>query len=270
MKKKIILGLGLGFLVLLVAGVIVVGFFLGDLVKAGMEKVGPKITRTTLTVDAVSVSLLGGSAGVKGLVLGNPEGYKAPSAISVGKAAVSISPGSILSDKIVIRSVEVRNAEITFEGNPLGANNLTKLMDNVNALSAAANKAETNPPAAMSGDTKKPAKKLEVDDFLISGAKIHANLSGIPGLQAQAITLPLPDIHLTDLGKGNDGITAADLTKKVLGEVTTGTIKALTAAVADLGKDVAGAAKDAAQNAGKAAGEGVDKLKKGIGGLFGK
>jgi hypothetical protein len=258
MKKKIILGLGLGLLVLLVVGVIVVGFFLGDLVKAGMETVGPKITQTTLTVDSVSVSLLGGSAGVSGLVLGNPEGYKAPQAISVGKAAVSLSPGSLLSDKIVIRSVEVRNAEITFEGNPLGANNLTKLMDNVNA------------PATMSPGEKKPAKKLEVDDFLLSGAKIHASLSGIPGLQAQEITLPLPDIHLTDLGKGNDGITAADLTKKVLGEITTGTIKALTAAVADLGKDVTGAAKAAAQNAGKAAGEGVDKLKKGIGGLFGK
>ncbi len=264
MKKKIILGLGLGLVVLLVVGVIVFGFFLGDLVKAGMETVGPKITQTTLTVDSVSVSLLGGSAGVSGLVLGNPEGYKAPSAISVGKAAVSLSPGSLLSDKIVIRSVEVRNAEITFEGNPLGANNLTKIMANVNALTAATG---TNAPAAASPGGKKPAKKLEVDDFLITGAKIHANLTGIVNKE---ITLPLPDIHLTDLGKDNDGITAADLTKKVLGEITTGTIKALTAAVADLGKNITGAAKDAAQNAGKAANEGVDKLKKGIGGLFGK
>ncbi len=263
MKKKIIIGLGLGILVVLVVGVIVVGFFLGDIVKAGMETVGPKITQTTLAVDSVSVSLLGGSAGVNGLVLGNPEGYKAPSAISVGKAAVSLSPGSLLSDKIVIRSIEVRNAEITFEGNPLGANNLTKIMANVNALNAAAG---TNSPATVSSATKKPARKLEVDDFLLTGAKVHASISGIPGLQAQEITLPLPDIHLTDLGKGNDGITAADLTQRVLGEITTGTIKALTAAVADLGKDMTGAAKGAMQNATK----GASQLKKGIGGLFGK
>ena len=269
MKKKIILGVGIGLVVLLVVGVVVVGVYLGDIVKVGMETVGPKITQTTLMVDTVNVSLLGGSAGVKGLVLGNPEGYKSPSAISVGKASVSLSPGSLLADKIVIRSVEIRDAEITFEGNPLGANNLTKLMDNVNALSASANKAETNPPATSSG-AKKPAKKLEVDDFLISGAKIHASISGIPGLPAQEITLPLPDIHLTDLGKGNDGITAADLTKKVLGEITTGTVKALASAVADLTKNVTDAAKDVLQNAGKAGVDSVDKLKKGLGGLLGK
>lgn len=265
MKKKILIGIGIGIVALLVVGVLVVGVFLGDIVKAGMETVGPKITQTTLTVDSVNVSLLGGSAGVNGLVLGNPEGYKAPQAISVGKAAVSLAPGSLLSDKIVIRSVEVRDAEITFEGNPLGANNLTKIMDNVNAMTASA--ANTNAPAVPAAGAKKPAKKLEVDDLLITGAKIHANLTGVVNKE---ITLPLPDIHLTGLGAGSDGITAADLTKTVLGEITSGTIKALTSAVADLGKDVGGAAKGAAQDAGKAASEGVDKVKKGLGGLFGK
>ena len=266
MKKKIILGIGIGIVVLLVVGVIAVGVFLGSIVKAGMETVGPKVTQTTLTVEAVNISLLGGSASVKGLVLGNPAGYQAPQAISVGDAAVSLAPGSLLSDKIVIRSVAVRNAEITFEGNPFGANNLTKIMDNVNAMTASAH-AGTNAPAASAAGAKKPAKKLEVDDLLITGAKIHANLTGVVNKE---ITLPLPDIHLTDLGKGSDGITAADLTKTVLGQVTTGTIKALTTAVADLGKNVSGAAKGAAQEAGKAANEGVEKVKKGLGGLFGK
>jgi uncharacterized protein involved in outer membrane biogenesis len=274
--KKTILILVLVLAVALVAGVVVVGLHLGDIVKAGLERVGPKITQTSLKVDAVNVSLLGGSAGVKGLVLGNPEGYPAPSAISIGKAAVSLSPGSILSDKIVIHSVEVRDTEITFEGNPLGANNLTKIMDNVNALTPAADKAATNAPAARTSTSeKKPAKKLEVDDFLIAGAKVHANLTG---LVSKEINLILPDIHFTDLGKGSDGITAADLAQKILGEIRTDTVKALTAAVNDLGKQAADVAKAAAQNAvngaltnaNKAVGENVDKLKTGLGGLLGK
>jgi len=266
MKKKIILGIGIGIVFLLVVGVIVVGLHLGDIVKAGLEKVGPKITQTSLTVDSVSVSLLAGSAGVKGLVLGNPEGYKAPQAISISNAAVSLSPGSLLSDKIVIRSIEVRDAEITFEGNPLGANNLVQIMNNVNPATAAVDQS-TNAPATASPAEKKAAKKLEVDDLLITGAKVQANITGLVNRQ---ITLTLPDIHLTDLGQGNGGITAADLTQKVLGEITAGTLKSLIAAVAGLGKDVTGAAKDAAQDAGKAAGQGVDKLKKGLGGLLGK
>jgi len=245
MKKKILLGIGIGLVVVIVAVVIIVGFFLGDVVKAGMETVGPKITQTTLTVSSIHIGILTGSASVNELVLGNPDEYKAksPNAISVGKTAVSVAPFSVLSDKIVIKSVEVRSPEISFEGNPFGANNLKKIMDNVNAFTGPAAAPATNAPA-QSG-AKKPAKKLEVDDFLITGAKVHFN----------GATLPLPDIHLADLGKGSDGITASDLTKRVLSEVTSATIKAIGSSLGD---------------AGKAVGGGASKLGKSIGGLFGK
>ena len=73
MKKKIIIGAILGFLLLIVIGVLVAGLFLGNIVKVGMEKVGPKVTQTSLKVDSVSVGIFSGSAGVNGLVLGNPE-----------------------------------------------------------------------------------------------------------------------------------------------------------------------------------------------------
>jgi len=246
MKKKILIGIGIGLVVVIVIAVLVVGFFLGDVVKAGMETIGPKVTQTSLTVDSVYVGILTGSAGVNNLVLGNPEEYKAksPNAITVGKAAVSVAAASVLSDKIVIKSVEVRSPEITFLGNPLGANNLKKIMDNVNAFTGGA---EAKPAASApeQAGAKKPAKKLEVDDFLISGAKVHFN----------GVTLPLPDIHFTDLGKGPDGITAADLIKKVLGEITTATLKAVVGSVGD---------------AGKAVGNEASKIGKSIGGLFGK
>jgi len=257
MKKKILIGIGIGIIAVIVIVVVVVGFFLGDVVKVGMETVGPKVTQTSLTVGSVHVGILTGSAGVNNLVLGNPDEYKAkaPNAISVGKAVVSVAPMSVLSDKIVIKSVEVRSPEITFEGNPLGANNLKKIMDNVNAFTggAQAKPADTNAPAKGAA---KPAKKLEVDDFLITGAKVHFN----------GATLPLPDIHFTDLGKGPEGITAGDLTKKVLGEITTATIKAVGESLTKLGKGAADATKDA----GKAIGSEASKIGKSLGGLFGK
>jgi hypothetical protein len=248
--KKILLFGGIGLLVLIVVAVIVVGLFLGKIVKAGMEAVGPKITQTTLTVDAVDVSLLTGSATVKNLVIGNPQGYKAPSAISVGLAAVSVSSMSVLSDKIVVKSIRVESPEITFEGNPFGANNLKKIQDNVNT--AAANfqsPLSTNQPPKTAAPAK-PGAKLEVDEFVITGGKIHFGTGP---------TLPLPDISLHDLGKGPEGITVADLTKQVLSEVISGTIKAVGSDAANLGKD-----------AGKAVGAGVNKITTGIGGLFKK
>jgi len=271
MIKKILLWGGLALLLLLVAGVIAIGMSLGKIVKTGIETVGPKITQTSFKVDSVNLSPLSGAAGINGFVLGNPDGYKSAQAISLGKAAVSIVPGSILSDKIVVRSVEVRDAEITFEGSPFGANNLKKIMDNVNAL-AGGSSAGTNAPAATGAS--KPGKKLEVDDFLISGAKVHASITGIPGVNIKEITVTIPDIHFSDLGKGNDGITAGELVQKILGEVTAGTVKALASSVSDLGKNLTGAAtgilSGAVGNGTNAVGAGVDTLKKGLGGLFGK
>lgn len=243
--KKILWGALIGLLALVIVAVIVVGLFLGKIVKAGVETVGPKLTQTTITLDAVDVSLLTGSAAIKGLVVGNPEGYKAPQAISVGLAAVSVVPTSVLSDKIVVKSVKIEAPEITLEGNPLGANNLKKILDNVNAATASSGPAATNQPTAA-----QPGKKLEVDDLLITGAKVHLGTG---------TTLPVPDIHLTDLGKGPAGITAADLTKRVLDALVSGTLKAVAKNAANIGKS--------AENAGK---EGVNAVKKGLGGLFGK
>jgi len=248
--KKILLGIVIGLLVLIIVAVIVVGLFLGRIVKAGVNTVGPKITQTTLTVDAVDVSLLTGSATVKNLVVGSPEGYKAPNAISLGVTAVSVAPMSVLSDRIVVKSLRLESPEITFEGNPLGANNLKKIQDNVNA--AAANfqsPLSTNQPPKTAAPAN-PGAKLEVDDFLITGAKVHISTG---------VTLPLPDIHLTDLGKGPDGITAAELTKEVLAQVTDETLKAVAKSATNLGKD-----------AGKTVGAGVNKITTGIGGLIKK
>lgn len=248
--KKILLGIVIGLLVLVIIAVIVVGLFLGKIVKLGINDVGPKITQTTLTVDAVDVSMLTGSAKVKNLVIGNPEGFKAPNAISVGLAAVRVSPMSVLSDKIVVKSIRIESPEITFEGNPFGANNLKKIQDNVNT--AAANfqsPLSTNQPPKTAAPAK-PGAKLEVDEFVITGGKIHLGTGP---------TLPLPDIHLTDLGKGPDGITAADLTKTILSEVISGTLKAVESAGVSVGKD-----------AGKAVGAGVNKITTGLGGMFKK
>jgi hypothetical protein len=265
MLKKIILAVFILVLVLGLAAVIVAVASLDKIVKAGIETVAPPITQTTVTLDSASVSIFSGSVGLDGLVVGSPSGYKAPSVISIGKAAVSVQPGSLLADKIVVRSVEIRAPEITFEGNPLGDNNLKKLLDNVNASAGSGSAAASNAPASGAA---KPGKKFEVDDLLLTGVKVHAIINGIV---SKDFTLTIPDIHLTDLGKDSDGITAADLTKKILSQITTNTIKA----VGDYAKTLVGGAagdifKNGTSNAGKAVDDGAAKIKKGLGGLLGK
>jgi hypothetical protein len=258
--KKILWIIGIGLVVLIIVAGLAVGFFLGPIVKAGIETVGPKITQVSIMVDAVDVSLLTGSAGVKGLVVGNPDGYKTPNAISVGTAAVGVNPLSVLSDKIVVRSIHVESPEITFEGG-LGGNNLSKIMDNVNGMAQQGGPVSTN-----AAGKPKPAKKIEVDDFLITGAKVHGTLVLLGGKELTLPSLTIPEIHLTDLGKGSDGLTPTELTRAVLSAITSATVKVVTGAATDLGKNLG----NVGQDAGKAVDSGVDKLKSGLGGLLGK
>jgi hypothetical protein len=243
-------GVIIGLIILVIAAVIVTALFLDTIVKKGVETVGPQITKVSVNLDEVHLDLLTGSASIKGLVIGNPDGYKSPDAISVGLVKVGVDPLSIFSDKIVVHSVVVQSPEITFEGG-LGGNNLSTIMDNVNGGGKGGG------PVSASAAPAKPAKKIEVDDFLITGAKVHVSLTGVGG--GKEMTLPLPDIHLTDLGKGTDGIDATDLTRRVLEAITAATIKTVANDATDIGRG--------AQNLG---GKGVDKIKSGLGGLLGK
>jgi uncharacterized protein involved in outer membrane biogenesis len=258
--KKIFWGVVLVLVVLAVIGIIIAGTFLGNIVKQGVETVGQKITQVSVKLDEVHLSLWTGSAEVKGLMVGNPEGYQSPQAISAGLISVGVNPLSLLSDKIVVRSLHMESPEITFEGG-LGGNNLSKIMDNVNA--AAKNAAQSGSPAStQAAPQAKPSKKLEVDDFLITGAKVHVNLTELGGKET---TLSLPPIHLTDLGKNADGITATELTRSVLDAIVTATVKAVSKAGISKG------AQSLIKDAGKNAGPGVSNIiTKGLGNLLGK
>jgi uncharacterized protein involved in outer membrane biogenesis len=255
--KKILFGVGIGLIVLVIAVVLAAHFFLDGAIKRGVETVGSKLTQVDVKLTTVQVTLLSGSGQIKGLTVGNPAGYKTPQAISVGTATLSLQPGSLLGDKVVIKKIEVIAPEITFEGG-FGGNNLSKIMANVNEATSSGSTNATESPT-----DKKAAKKLEVDDFVITGAKLHVDVTGLTG---QSIPIVIPNIHLTDLGTGPEGITAAELTKRVLSEIQKAAIKAADTAAADLGKG----ATDLTKDLGKSAGENVNKLTKGLGGLLKK
>jgi uncharacterized protein involved in outer membrane biogenesis len=255
--KKWILRAAIALVVLIVLVVLAIGFFLDSLVKRGVETVGPIVTKVPVTLDAVSLSLLSGSGKVKGLVVGNPEGFKSPSAIQVGTASLALQPGSIFSDKVVIKSINVHEPEITFETD-LKGNNLSKIVANLQGATGETSPGKTSPPKESG-----PGKKLQVDDFLISGGKIHVSVTALGG---QSATVALPEIHLTDLGKGPDGITAAELTQRVLQEIEKEAVKASSGAVADLSKQAAGLTKGLSNMTTGA----TDTITKGLGGLLKK
>ena len=256
--KKLLVRLVVVVLVLLVVGVGASLYFLGAIVKKGVETVGPQITRTEIKLDGATLSLFSGSGKLKGLFIGNPEGFKSRSAVTVGLVSLGVAPGSVFSDKIHVTQIHVQAPEVTFEGG-LSGNNLSKLLDNVQGGAGSSAKGSPVP------TSKSASKKLQVDDFVISGGVINLSINaGVLG--GKSATVPLPEIHLTNLGSGPEGITTSELSTRVLKEVLQAAIPIAEKAVADIGKG----ATDLIKNAGKGSTGGLDKAAKGIGDLFKK
>jgi len=254
--KKIIRFVLIAVVVLILLVVLGVHFFLDGAIKRGVETIGPKLTKTEVKLNSVSLSLLSGSGKIKGLVVGNPEGFKTPSAISVGNASLALQPKSLLSDKVVVNSILLEGPEITFETD-LKSVNLKKILSNVEEASGGSEKGPSQPkqPEANAG------KKLEVDDFLIKGGKVHVS---VPMLNQSAI-VNLPEIHLQDLGKGPEGITAGELSRLVLKEVVAKAEEAASGVLSDMSKGGQFLTKDLGLSTNTA-----QKVTKGLGDLLKK
>ena len=255
MKKALLIcGISLVVLVLMIS--IAVGVHLGPIVKYGIQEIGPKVTHVAINVGAVELSLVTCSAKIKDLKVGNPQGFSAPEAFSAGTIAVRVDPFSVVSPVIKVHSVVIQSPEITYESGR-GGNNLNKLMANMNASQNAPAAKESANAAA----NNKPASKIEVDDLLVTNAKVHLVL---PGIGSKVIALP--DIHLTDLGKDTGGLTPVELGTQVLSAITRDTVSFVSSSVGELLKGGKILGNDAVGKVGNS----ISKITGSLGGLLGK
>ena len=230
--KKLIKLIFILLVVVIIAAALAIHFFLDGAVKKAVETIGPQVTKVDVKLDSVGIFILAGSGKIKGLVLGNPEGFKSKSSISLGKVSLALNPTSLLSDKIVVRSIAVESPEITFE-QTLSGNNLVALRKGLD--SGGGEKEKAKEPAKGQTKEQTSGKKIQVDDFLIKGGKVHV-FAKLPALGEKTATVSLPEIHLKDLGAGTDGMTPAELSKKVLDVLLSESLKTAEKAVADLAK----------------------------------
>ena len=246
--KKWLVRIVLVLVVLLVAAIVTVAMFLNDIVKKGVETAGPRITKVDVKLESAQLSPFSGKATLKGFFLGNPPGYTTDSAIKVANVSVSLQPSSLFHDKVVIQSIHINAPQITLEGS-LKENNLTKIQGNVSAASASSSSGGSS---AQNGTSK----KLQVTDIVISGAVLRVKS---PLLGDKLLSVTLPEIHLTDLGTGPQGITPAELADKVMHALLKESGPAFANLAASLGETVGKEAEKKAR----------DALKKGASGFKG-
>jgi uncharacterized protein involved in outer membrane biogenesis len=257
--KKILFRTVIVLVALIILAVIGIHFFLDGIIKKEVETIGPKVTKVNVKLDSISLSLLSGSGKIKGFLLGNPPGFKSASSMAVGTASLAVVPKSILGDKVIIKTINIDGPEITLENDGTSVN-LQKIKSNLPSN-------PSDPKAAENTKSDgKPAKKLEVDEFVITNAKVHVMLN--TALGAQSATVKIPTINLKDLGTGPEGITPAEFANKVLTAIFDAAEQEGQKVITDIGK---GAQYQAGEAAKKALGtNNVDTAVKGLNQLFKK
>ena len=260
--KKILLITGAVILILIV----VLMLSLGQIVKAGINTAGPKLAGVPVHVKTVIVQPFLGIVRMKGLVIGNPAGFNTPSAMELNDFKLNIKMSSLFSEAIVIKDILIDAPQITYEKG-LKSSNLSTLQENLAPKGATAPKTE----AAPAPEKKKgAAKKVIIEDFQLNGAKVNVTITALGG---KKMTLPLPDIHMKDIGKSSGGANPAEVISEVFNSISKAVVDAVASAgniAGDALKSAGGAASDAAKGATDAAKGAANSIKKGLGGLFGK
>ncbi len=241
MKHKWILRTIAVIVLILIVGFVAVAMSLGAIVKKGVERIGPSATHVDVTLKGAEVWLFDGRAQLTGFVVGNPPGCKTADAVTVGRVSVQLKPSSIFKNKVVVESINVKSPVITLEGG-LKNNNLATIEKNINDYVGSPPSAPATNTQAAPSSPAQAERKVQVNDLVISGAKLQVNtaLSG-----GKTVTLAIPDIHLTDLGPGPEGVTPVEVGQKALHAVLVEASKALMKDAGQLGKNALnGAAGD--------------------------
>lgn len=199
-----------------VLGVIVAGavsLWLGRGVKIAVETYGPALVGAPVTVGAVVLTPWSGRGSIKGLVVGNPPGFKSARALSVGSVDVKLKLSSLAGDTIVVESVVVRDPEIVYEVGG-GGSNLSRLQRN----------AEGAMPRGGGAPAKGgPSKSLLIKDLVVSGGQVGLAATALGG---KDVKIPLPGIHLRDLG--GKGRSPAQAVSEALSAISASAGKAVS------------------------------------------
>jgi len=269
MKRGLLIGGGVvgALIVIVVVVVVFVLSSLDSLIKKGVETYGSEITQADVRLNSVKVSATSGEGTLRGLKVGNPKGFKTDSAFRLGEISIALDTGTLTKDTIVIKSIKIDQPEVTYEL-ASGGNNIEALKHNVDAYmeeKGLKGKGEAAPKAESKKGGEGP--KLVIDNLYITGGKANVSATILKG---KTMSVPLPNIHLKDIGKKEGGASPGEVVDTVLSAVSKGVQNAV--ASLDLGKTmeaVTKGAKGAVESATKGASGAVESVTKGTSGAGG-
>jgi hypothetical protein len=190
------------------------------LIKRAIEHYGPQLTGTAVKVKGVKLEPMDGRGAIIGLEIGNPQGFSAARALSLGEMRLAVDPSTITKDVVHVKELSLEAPAIAYERGA-GGDNLSAIQKHI--------KSQLPKSQGGSGAAEKskdaPQRKFIVDHVQVRNAKVS---------YGGALTVDLGNVQLRDLGKKKGGATAAELTDEVWTELSRIAISRAPAAIEQL------------------------------------
>ena len=255
MKRWLLIGVGV--VVIIVAALFYLYSRLGSVIVTAVEKYGSEITQAKVRLNEAEVSATSGHGALRGLSVGNPKGFKTPGAFELGEISLTLDISTITSDPVLIKEIVVSAPHVTYELGPQGSN-IDAIKRNVDAYTKARQATKETVK-----ETKDGGPRFVIEHLYIRNGKVDIGSS----LSDKTMSAPLPDIHLTNIGKQKNGATPGEVTEQIIAALE----KNVTTAVASV--DTSAVLGEAKKQFGLAGGGVEEKAKGAVGSmksLFGK
>ena len=271
MKRKILIGCGV-LIVLIAGGVYYLYSSLDKLIQAAVETYGSAITQVEVTLDEVEVEPTSGKGVLRGLTVGNPEGFETPSAFELGAISIDLDTGTITSDTVVVREIVIDKPSVTYELTGDGSN-IDVIQKNVDAYMARHGLAQ----GGEAQEEPDGGPKLIVENLYVRDGTVSVSAAILKG---ESLTAPLPDIHLKDIGKDKGGASPGEVAERVMTSLSDGAAKAvgrlgvgntldsLEQALGGVTQGVAASVGEATKSIGEGIGAGAETAGEKLKGLF--
>ncbi len=217
---KIIGGIVAALVVIIAIIVSVVYFNLDKIIIAAVEGYGSDVTKSEVTLAEVDIDMTSGKGGLKGLKVGNPEGFEEPSAFELGEISLAINVENTNGDLIHITSIVVDAPKVTYELNDV-TNNLDTIKKNVDEFVAA----NGGGGSASSDEDSGEGPKLIIDSIIIQNGQVVVKA---PITMNKRIEGSLPKLHLKDIGKEEGGASPGEVAAQIVDTIANSAMGVVT------------------------------------------
>ena len=197
LTRRLLIALGV-VVALIIVVMAVVAFKMDAIVRVAVEKTMSHVLQVDVTLGGADVSIFGGSVALKDLRVGNPDGFKTPSAFECDKARVRVDIKSFRTDQPVIELISIDQPKVTLEQG-LKQSNIGKLIDNASRFDSGGGEKPDEEEAASQ-------KKIRIDKVTVQKAGVALSA---PVLKGRDVGFTLPTLTMNNIGGEKQNVSIA-------------------------------------------------------------